>query len=187
MPLDSDEYLHLAIHATQNQQHHAALEYLHKCLAEDPENAKAVFLLAAEYAELGLNKRAIHCMTKAIELDPELEMARYQLGLLQMQEGDIEESREVWAHLAEFSHDPAIRLASQGLSIIEENYENGLKLIEQATETKTNNNFLKSSIAAIYRNLVEAGDKPIEPSLEVETTRVLFLDAYRNSDFQEDD
>lgn len=186
MLLDSEEYLHLAIHATQNQQHHAALDYLHKCLEQEPNNAKATFLLAAEYAELGLRKRSILCMTRALELDPELEMARYQLGLLHVQEGNVEESQEIWAHLAEFSQEPAIRLVSQGLAMIESDYQMGLTYVKQATEAETTNGFLKSSIEAIHRNLAEAGSMPAAPPLGAETSRVLFLDAYRNSDFQED-
>lgn len=195
MLLDPEEYLHLAIHATQNQQHHTALEYLHKCLEQEPDNAKAIFLLAAEYAELGLSKRAIELMSKAIELDPTLEMAHYQLGLLHTQEGNFDACREVWSNLATSAQDPAIRLVSKGLVIIDTEYEAGLDLVKEATQVSTANNFLRSSIRKIYDNLIEANENASESkaasestaSLSTETNRVMFLDAYRKSDFQEDD
>jgi tetratricopeptide (TPR) repeat protein len=193
--LDSEEYLHLAIHATQNQQHHAALEYLHKCLEQEPENARGIFLLAAEYAELGLRKRAIEFMSKAIELDPSLEMAHYQLGLLHTQDGNFEDCREIWANLATSAQDPAIRLVSKGLAIIEAEYETGLNLVKEATQVDTSNSFLKSSIRNIYDNLIGAHVNTSESktvseptaALSTETNRVMFLDAYRKSDFQEND
>jgi len=79
---DTDEYLHLALHANSVRNHHACMAYLKELLAREPRHAKAIYLLAAQHAELGLHERAIAGMRAALALEPAIEMARLQLGLL---------------------------------------------------------------------------------------------------------
>jgi tetratricopeptide (TPR) repeat protein len=187
--LDAEEYLHLAIHATQNQQHHAALEYLHKSLEINPDNGRALYLLAAEHAELGLYDRAIQGMTAALDLEPGLELARYQLALLYMQQGNAEACKEIWEFLSEHASGDALRFVAQGLNIIEENYSSGMALIEKAVDTESTNEFLKTSINNIRNNLNEqtaALDKSATKSSS-ETTHDLFLGAYLGSTITKDD
>jgi tetratricopeptide (TPR) repeat protein len=186
--LDAEEYLHLAIHATQNQQHHAALEYLHKCLEIEPKNGRALYLLAAEHAELGLYQRAIEGMTEALEFEPGLELARYQLALLHGQQGDTEASKEIWEFLGEHASDNALRLVAQGLNIIEENHSAGMALIDQAAETESANEFLKTSINNIRNNLIEqTSSLGKSVGTTSEAAHDLFLGAYLGSAITKDD
>lgn len=186
--LDAEEYLHLAINATQHQQHHAALEYLHKSLDLKPENANAIFLLAAEHAELGLLDRAIQEMLQALELEPNLEFARYQLALLYTQVGDIQAGLKVWGYLGEHASDNAIKLVAQGLSIIDDDYARGLALVEKAADSEITNQFLKSSIDNIRNNLITPGPVPTQPQTTTsEATHTLFLNAYQNSTFNKEE
>ena len=186
--LDAEEYLHLAIHATQHQQHHAALEYLHKSLELSPENAKAIFLLAAEHAELGLFGRAIKGMLQALELDPQLDFARYQLGILYMQTSDIEAGKLVWDYLGEQASDSTIKLVSKGLSIIDDDYERGFSLIEEAAKSEIANQFLRSSIENIRDNLAQSQSLPTKQDVNTsDASHSLFLSAYKNSTFNKDD
>jgi len=185
--LDAEEYLHLAINATQHQQHHAALEYLHKSLELSPENARAIFLLAAEHAELGLFDRAIKGMLLALELEPGLEFARYQLAMLYMHINDIPASKDVWAYLGEHASDEAIKWVAQGLFIIDEDYSRGLALIEKAADSQIDNPFLKSSINDILNNLTTS-NSPTKPQEDTSAaSHSLFLNAYQNSTFTKDE
>lgn len=184
--LDAEEYLHLAINATQSGQHHAALEYLYKSLEQEPGNAKAVFLLAAEHAELGLYDRAIEGMKQSLQLAPDLEMARYQLALLYMQQGRIDECRSIWEYFSENAKESSIRSLSQGLLIIDENYQAGIDLINNAAESKISNSFLNQSINSIRDNLINVVSEGKEPK-DTAQLHSMFLNAYNDTKFTKDE
>jgi len=188
--LDSEEYLHLAIHATQNNQHHAALEYLHKSLELTPENPVAIFLLAAEHAELGLYNRAIEGMEKTIELDPTIEMAFYQLALLYLQQGLADKCPPLWEHLRTESNEACVKLFSEGMLLLETDREAALALINEAVDTTTANAFLQKSIESIRNNIIAS----IGETTEKETAddaqdniHALFLNVYKDSKFSTDE
>lgn len=111
---DVDEYLHLALHASANRNPHASLGYLKEALALEPENHKAVYLLAIQHAELGLIERGIAGLTKALALDPKLEIARLQLGLLMIDRGRAAEAREQFS-MSQRSADQALRTFAEGM------------------------------------------------------------------------
>jgi tetratricopeptide (TPR) repeat protein len=82
--LDAEEYFHLALHASAAGDHHACMAYLEQVLQSEPSNARAIYLLAVQHAELGLMQRAITGIKTALTIEPDLEIARFQLGLLLM-------------------------------------------------------------------------------------------------------
>jgi tetratricopeptide (TPR) repeat protein len=82
--LDAEELFHLALHASAAGDHHACMTYLEELLQREPCNARAIYLLAVQHAELGLTQRAITGIKNALAIEPDLEIARFQLGLLLM-------------------------------------------------------------------------------------------------------
>jgi tetratricopeptide (TPR) repeat protein len=80
--LDAEEYFHLALHASAMGDHHACMTYLEEVLQRQPRNARAIYLLAVQHAELGLLQRAVAGIKTALMIEPDLELARFQLGLL---------------------------------------------------------------------------------------------------------
>lgn len=82
--LDAEEYFHLALHASGVGDHHACMSYLEEVLQLQPRNARAIYLMAVQHAELGLTRRAIAGIKAALSIEPDLEIARFQLGLLLM-------------------------------------------------------------------------------------------------------
>lgn len=186
--LDSEEYLHLAIHATQNNQHHAALEYLHKCLDLSPENALATFLLAAEHAELGLFNRAIEGLEKCISLNPDIEMAYYQLALLYMQQGDNVKCVSLWQHLSENSREQTLKLFAQGMLLLDTDKTEAINLIQEAAAQETNNKALIASIENILSRLSPDDQIKIQPDPNTsEPMHPMFLNAYKRSSFNPDE
>lgn len=187
--LDSKEYLHLAIHATQQGLHHFAMEYLYKVLDKEPENAAAIFLLAAEHAELGLYDRAIEGMLKCISLSPEIEMAHYQLALLYIQKNEQEKAFPLWQHLAENANDESIKLFSRGITIVEKSKNNALEYIDQAIETSRNNQFLQKSMRSIRENIMDyLSQMDSSPSLQQDdTVHAIFINTYKHASFSSDD
>jgi tetratricopeptide (TPR) repeat protein len=113
--LDTEEYLHLALHAGAVGDRHACLNYLEKVLEREPKNSKAIHLQAVQHAELGLNERAIKGMKTALSLEPGLEIARFQLGLLLLLNMNrAAEAKEQLLQLRS-SQIPVLRTYSEGL------------------------------------------------------------------------
>ena len=79
--LDAEELFHLAMKASEEGDREKTISYLKRSIASQPQ-AKSIYILAAEYAELGMMQRAIEGMQRAVELEPTLWTAHFQLGLL---------------------------------------------------------------------------------------------------------
>lgn len=186
--LDSEEYFHLAINATQNNQHHAALEYLHKCLDLSPDNAQAIFLLAAEHAELGLYNKAIEGMEKCLSIDPNIEMAYYQLALLYIQQGNNPKSVKLWEHLSKNSHDQTLLFFAQGMLILDSNKPLAIDLIRKASEQENHNKALQKSVENILTGLLGSNEKANQvKTKESEPLHPMFLNVYKQSSFELED
>lgn len=116
--LDAEEYFHLALHASATGDHHACMTYIEEVLQREPQNARAIYLLAVQHAELGLTQRAITGIKAALLIEPDLELARFQLGLLLM--FDKNEPREAKNYLERLgnSENRALRAYSQAMIAI---------------------------------------------------------------------
>jgi Flp pilus assembly protein TadD len=97
--LDDEELLHLAMEATRSGRHGDAIQYLKEAASKSEGSAKVRFLLGAEHAQIGLFDRAAKDMADALELDPELVPARFQLGLLHLVHARVGEAAAVWKPL----------------------------------------------------------------------------------------
>jgi tetratricopeptide (TPR) repeat protein len=119
--LDAEEYFHLALHASATGDHHTCMNYIEEVLQREPQNARAIYLLAVQHAELGLTQRAITGIKAALSIDPDLEIARFQLGLLLM--FDNNEPREAKNYLERLanSENRALRAYAQAMIAIADN------------------------------------------------------------------
>ena len=178
--LEANEYLHLAIHASQENNHHAALDYLERALKQEPNNPGVRYFQAAEYAGLGLFPRAILCMSEVLELDPGMDLARFQLGLLHLQQQAPEQARSAFETLFANGTDESLRtFADAYVSLIDEDqqvaigkFERGLAICENLP--------LKGDMVRVLATL-----KPEATGLAVEAAPAegnapVFLGAYRD-------
>lgn len=119
--LDAEEYFHLALHASGMGDHHACMTYLEEVLQQQPRNARAIYLMAVQHAELGLTQRAIAGIKTALSIEPDLEIARFQLGLLLM--FDNNQPREAKDYLARLcvSKNRALRAYSEAMIAMADN------------------------------------------------------------------
>ena len=97
--LDDQELLHLAIEASEKQRHGDAIEYLKQAIEKSASNFNAHYLLAAEHAQIGMTDRAIEEFRTALKLQPNLPAARFQLGLLFLCNGRVQEALDAWKPL----------------------------------------------------------------------------------------
>lgn len=175
--LDASEYLHLAINASKKGDHHAALDYLSKALELEPNNAAIHYFRAAEHAELGMTERAHAEMIDALELNPEMDIARFQLGLLSLQLSKADEARNAFGSLSTKSSDMSLREFSGAY----------LELLDENTETAISR--LTMGLASCSNTALEADMKRVLASISdksnLKTTDksepALFLGAYRDT------
>jgi tetratricopeptide (TPR) repeat protein len=105
--LDTDELVQLASLELKRGQPGQALAYLKLAVDRGPEHAVAHFMLGVLHSGLGLVDRGINEIERALEIQPDLHIARVRLGLLLLQQGRVDECRECWEGLED----------SQGTSI----------------------------------------------------------------------
>lgn len=194
--LDSEEYLHLAINATQSNDHHSALNYLHKALEIEPTNAKARFLLGAQYAELGLTRRAISELEECLTLDSSVELASIQLAILYIAEARSTEAAQCLNSLIDQTSDKVLITFAEALKcLINEDQVSALELINQTLRLDISNQPLLRTIEKIRDQLTLIDTAPEAP-IETQDTRAAnsrvglssdILRAYEKPSFEDDD
>ena len=68
--LNSRELMHMAIHASANGRPDDSVRALKELLEQEPDNAKAHFLLAADFAEIALLNEAVLHYRSTLESSP---------------------------------------------------------------------------------------------------------------------
>lgn len=119
--LDSEELLHLAIRASAQNQHEQAISHLKYAIGKDPDSAKLYYMLGAEHAEIGLYDRAVEEMAKAARMDPSLETAHFQLGLLYITSGNVQKAIDAWKALDARGENNYLYLFKTGLTHLANN------------------------------------------------------------------
>ncbi len=97
--LTQQELLSLALDALKREDAGRALAYLKEAAARDDASAQVLFMLGSEYAQIGMIPEAKAALDKSLHAVPELPIARFQLGLLQLTTGDVTAARSVWMPL----------------------------------------------------------------------------------------
>jgi tetratricopeptide (TPR) repeat protein len=120
--LDGAELLHLAMEASGRDDHGMAITYLKEAIelsdghsSMSSEYAKYLYMLGAEYAQIGMMERAQDYMGQAIDMDAELHTARFQLGLLQLTQGNTRDAAEVLTPLVSLPTDAVLHQFGKGL------------------------------------------------------------------------
>lgn len=126
--LDGTELFYLAIEASGRSDHGTAITYLKQALdlpegstATSADYAKYLYMLGAEYAQIGLMDRAASHMAQAVEMDPNLHTARFQLGLLHITCNQPAQALSVLAPLEKLPDDSAFHHFGMGLQHLLQN------------------------------------------------------------------
>jgi tetratricopeptide (TPR) repeat protein len=89
-------------------------------------------LRGAIFASQGEPKKAIDEMTQALALNPQLEGARFQLGLLHFTSGNIFEAQSVWQAFHDFDERHPLRLfKTDMLHLAKDEFEDCVALLER--------------------------------------------------------
>lgn len=177
---DKDEYLQLAIESVRRSDHGAALAYLKEGAARHPDDARIAYMLGAEHAQIGLYDRAEAEMARAIDLDPSLHTARFQLGLLQLTQAKAIEAGNTWRGLDVLPEGNALRLFRDGLeALAAERYEDARTIIQAGLGANNFSAELNRDMESLLGRIPDSGTSGTAEDGE-ESSHV-WLNAYQNS------
>jgi Tfp pilus assembly protein PilF len=130
--LDADELVALALRATQRGDTQAALGHLERAVARDPRHGPAHHLRAGLYAGQKRFDLAIPEMQLAVELDADPAPARFELGMMLLSTGRIEEARRAWQPLEALGEEHALFLFQRGmLAMVADRFDETLADLER--------------------------------------------------------
>ncbi|MBU2711673.1 tetratricopeptide repeat protein [Zooshikella harenae] len=159
--LNLDELFHCALSASEQGDHAQSITLLKECIQQE-ERAIYYYMLAAEHAEIGLYQYAIEEMTLALEKDPSLWIAKFQLSLLYLTIANIEEAVKVWSELKDSNATNYLRMFSEGLLHIQEgNTAIGIKKLKEGIDVNKENNPLNDDIYNIIQSLEENNENEV--------------------------
>ncbi len=155
--LDAEELFHLAMKASEEGDREKTISYLKRSIASQPQ-AKSIYILAAEYAELGMMQRAIEGMQRAVELEPTLWTAHFQLGLLFLSQTLIQEAKNAWEPLIDLGPDAYLYHFAVGcIQLIDDKTEDALESFATGVEMNDDNPALNRDIANIVNSVMASG------------------------------
>ncbi|WP_179957689.1 tetratricopeptide repeat protein [Exilibacterium tricleocarpae] len=155
--LTPDELMHLALHATQHDNPEKALSHLKHLLQVEPDNGKAIYLMGALHAEIGMHEQAAEEMTRAVSLAPELTTARFQLGLLHITAGRIEAAREVWSGLDALGDEDPLYLFKTGLlHLVNDEFSDSVRLLQAGIDHNQLNEDLNNDMRRVMEDARKA-------------------------------
>jgi Flp pilus assembly protein TadD len=133
--LDAEELLALGLQASSAGSSGEALGYYKLVIGKQPENVRAHWALAAEYASLSMADRADEHFAIALNLNPALPVARFQHGLLCLTRGDVKRAQSIWEGLDALAPFDPVRLFKDGLLLmVEDRFDEALSQIRRAMD-----------------------------------------------------
>ena len=108
-----------------------ALVVLDQALAEWPEDARLRFLRGSIQAQSAQYDIAMKDFETAVTLDPEFDIARFQLGLLHLTSGRPGRALRVWERLDRLDDTDCLKLFKTGLAyLIDDRFEDCVRLLQ---------------------------------------------------------
>lgn len=114
--LDQAELRQLGLNASDKGNNHLAIAYFKEAVSRPDADGTARFILGMHYAQIKMYDSAIGEMEAAIALDPGLTIARLQLGLLWLTNGQARQAMDMLAPLQLLPETDALRYFGQGLT-----------------------------------------------------------------------
>jgi Flp pilus assembly protein TadD len=131
-----------------------AIRWFRIACERDPAAAVPAFLLAAELAQAGEVTEAENCYARAVLLDPDLHMARFQLGLLQFTSARASAALLTWAPLFERPQDDPLRHVVQGFAaLMQDDFESAIAGLSQGRQLVQGNDALKNDLTMVIERI----------------------------------
>jgi tetratricopeptide (TPR) repeat protein len=133
------------------------LAELRRAASNDPRNGVLRYLLAAELAHLQDYDAALLEFSAAIALDPSLDVARFQLGLLHLTLTQTDHALAVLAPLENLAEDNPLKHFKRGLAaLIEDDLPSFSRSMQRGIELNTANQALQRDMQMLLEHVSRA-------------------------------
>lgn len=137
------------------------LAELRRAAIDDPRNGVLRFLLAAELAHLQDYDGALLEFSAAIALDPTLDIARFQLGLLHLTLTQVDHALAVLGPLENLADDNPLKHFKRGLvALIHDDTPEFLRSMQRGTELNSTNPALQRDMQLLVDRISQASTTP---------------------------
>jgi tetratricopeptide (TPR) repeat protein len=142
------------------------LNQIKAAVAQDPRNAELRYLLGAELAQQREYDAAVVEMNTALELDPNLHFARFQLGLLYLTMAQPNQSIDTWASLEKLDDGAALKYFKRGLeALIRDDFDGCVSLLRQGIQLNTQNAPLNRDMSMVIERVGAVLEPTPEPQI----------------------
>lgn len=183
--LSQTELVALALEATRRGDSGHSMAYLKEASARGDASEQAHFLLGSEYAQIGLMDQARQHLQRAIDLNPDFAIARFQLGLLHLTNAQPQEALDTWAALSALGSEHPLETFRLGMQhLIRDEFVACLQCLERGVALNTDNPALNTNMQLIIERVkgLPTGPAAVSPQADEaskqETQSHLFLNAY---------
>jgi Flp pilus assembly protein TadD len=147
-----------ALGATRNARLDEAEHLLLKAAGLEPGAAIPHFLMGANFAQAGLNDQAEAAYTSCLSRDPRLEIARFQLGLLQVTSGRPIVAQATWEPLLLLGDSSPLANFAQGfIEILKGDKPAAERFIHRGIALNSKNPSLNEDMRGVLSRLNLAG------------------------------
>jgi tetratricopeptide (TPR) repeat protein len=181
--VDHEELLHLAIEASREQRHGDAIDYLKQAVERSGSNYKALYLLAAQHAQIGLTERAIEEFNQALAIEPNLPPARFQLGLLLLCNARVQEALEAWGPLEQLGENDPYLYFKRGMECLcRDDFTGCEQQLRRGMELNTANAALNGDMQRVLNDVAaHLAKHDLEKPVTGEQPGQILLNAYTKS------
>jgi Flp pilus assembly protein TadD len=130
------------------------IERTDRLLAEYPDDGRLHFLRGSMLVGIGRPIEALPALRKAVELAPDLVIARFQLGFFLLTSGEAGEALSVWGPLALLPDNHYLRLFAGGLThLIRDEFGAAAAALREGIEANSENAPLNRDMALIIEQI----------------------------------
>lgn len=150
------------------------IERADRLLVEYPEDGRLHFLRGSLLAGIGRSIEALSALRKAVELAPDMAIARFQLGFFLLTSGDPAEALSVWGPLAMLPDGHYLRFFVGGLThLIRDEFTDAVRVLEEGIAANDENPALSSDMRLIIDQVARLGGDGQDRDDEVSATSML--------------
>lgn len=151
---DSEEHFFLALNAISEKAHDRAIDHL-KEITSGEYYSRAVYLLGAEYAEIGMYDRAKQSFQSIIDVEPLKEMVRLQKGLLHIFLDEQHDARLCLGQLVEVRNEASfIYWFAQGILVsLDSQNQKAIECLKKGVELNEDNEPLNEDMRRYIEKL----------------------------------
>lgn len=143
----------LELHSTQSFDE--ANEHLQDAVRVFAQDAKLRFMLGSVLASQGQYSQALSQFELAVQLDPMLQIARFQLGSLRFTSGDALGARRAWEPFADLPQTHCLKCFKNGCeALMEDRFADAISWLQQGIEANRDNAFLNHDMQLLLQRVL---------------------------------